>query len=181
MPEMADIINRIKCQRDAVCYSGNAREWIAGLMVRMKGMAQRERVPLMIKLLMAIADTEGCRTVGDPVPVRKSDLKAESVRIYCSCNYSRRIRLDEIAAHVAMNKSAFCTFMRRHMGMSLSEYVNSIRLEKALELLTATERAVAEVAYDVGFSNIPYFNRLFRAKFGASPTQIRRGAICVKA
>lgn len=82
----------------------------------------------------------------------------ERIRVFCSCNYSRDITLDEIAAYAGMNKSAFCTFMRRHCGKSFSEYVNGYRLEKALERLRHTDDNIAEIAYDIGFANVTYFN-----------------------
>lgn len=97
----------------------------------------------------------------------------EKVRIYCACNYTRSISLGEIAAHVGMNRSAFCTFMRRQTGMTLSEYINDIRLRKTMELLRFTDENISSIAYEAGFSNVTYFNRLFRARYGCNPKTIR--------
>lgn len=98
----------------------------------------------------------------------------ENIRVFCSCNYARSISLDEIASYVGMNKSAFCTFMRRHAGKSFSEYINCYRLEKAFERLKHTDDDIAAIAYDTGFANVTYFNRLFKSKYGCTPRNVRK-------
>jgi AraC-like DNA-binding protein len=61
-------------------------------------------------------------------------------------------------------------------GMSFTERVNELRLQKALALLTSPrerERAISGIAIEVGFSDISHFNRLFRARFGDTPRGVR--------
>lgn len=55
-----------------------------------------------------------------------------------------------------------------------SQFIRSIRLEKAVELLKTTGMNISEVAYTVGFSDPNYFSRSFQQEFGASPSSIRR-------
>ncbi|MBD5225354.1 MAG: helix-turn-helix transcriptional regulator [Bacteroidales bacterium] len=57
--------------------------------------------------------------------------------------------------------------------MSFSEFVNNIRLERAIEMLCNTDKNIAEIAYDTGFANVTYFNRIFRRKFKCAPKSIR--------
>ncbi len=55
-----------------------------------------------------------------------------------------------------------------------SQFVRSIRLQKALELLQTSELNVSEVAYQVGFSDPNYFSRTFLKEFGYPPTAVRK-------
>ena len=64
-------------------------------------------------------------------------------------------------------------FMRRHAGKSLSEFVNGIRLERAMEMLRHTDKNISDIAYDTGFANVTYFNRLFRNKYNRTPRSVR--------
>lgn len=173
-PESKPAVDRLKSLAGAIAYAGEIRERISGLLWSMRDISQEARLPMMIELIMMAANTAGCRTVGTNCNLGKSERRMERIRVFCSCNYSRDITLDEIAAYAGMNKSAFCTFMRRHCGKSFSEYVNGYRLEKALERLRHTDDNIAEIAYDIGFANVTYFNRLFKSRFGVTPRTMRK-------
>ena len=61
-------------------------------------------------------------------------------------------------------------------GITFSEYVLSQRLERAYRILTDprfSRRSISSIAYDVGFGDLSYFNRVFRRCYQASPTQLR--------
>lgn len=61
-------------------------------------------------------------------------------------------------------------------GRSFTERVNELRLQKACALLAepcATASRISDIAFDVGFSDISYFNRLFRSRFGGTPSDVR--------
>lgn len=175
LPELSPSLQKLNTRTDAISYSGAAHTAIRSLLHSMRGLDAQARLPMMIKLLTAVGDTEGCRTVGHRNTINRIQKRLEQVRVYCACNYARHIKLDEIAAYTGMNKSAFCTFMRRRAGMSLSEYVNTMRLEKACERIRNSEENIATIAYDVGFSNVSYFNRIFRARYGRTPGSLRNG------
>jgi len=62
-------------------------------------------------------------------------------------------------------------------GASFVARVNELRLRRAFALLTRfPDRPVSDIAAQAGFSNVSHFNRLFRARFGDSPTGVRGGA-----
>jgi AraC-like DNA-binding protein len=64
-------------------------------------------------------------------------------------------------------------------GTSFTGYVNELRLQRAIELLTelhTTAQRISDVALEVGFSDVSHFNRLFRARFGVSPREVRSAA-----
>lgn len=173
LPEYGPIINRIVSQREAVCYGDDARDRISRLLLEMRALTAESRLPRMFDLLAAISDTDSCRKTGRNNLLSRTEQRLENVRIYCDCNFAREISLSEIAAYAGMNKSAFCTFMRRHTGMSFSGFLNEIRLERAMEMLRHGDNSIAATAYDAGFTNVTYFNRLFRARFGCTPKSIK--------
>lgn len=54
-----------------------------------------------------------------------------------------------------------------------SQFIRSIRLQKAMELLKSTDLTISEIAYDVGFTDPNYFSRTFLEEYGARPSSIR--------
>lgn len=172
-PELSGVVNRIISQKEAVCYVGESNKRILSLLLEMRGVTHLARLSMFLDLIQAIADTNKCIPAGCDTTLSRIEQRLEAVRTFCRCNHSRSITLDEIAAYTGMNKSAFCTFMRRHAGISFSEYVNNVRLGKAMEMLKHTDQSIASIAYDVGFSNVTYFNRLFRNRYGRTPRSVR--------
>lgn len=172
-PEMANHIENIESQNGVLFYTGEAHDEIRGILLSMRGLSADRRFPRMMELLMALSDTADSRSVGSNNLLSRSERRFEQVRIYCACNYSRKITLEEMSRHVGMNKSAFCTFMSRYAGTTLSEYVNDVRLEMAVEKLLNTDCNVGEIAADCGFQNVTYFNRLFKSRYKLSPREMR--------
>lgn len=172
-PEISMSLERIESLEHAVAYQGEQYDTILRLLNLMRGKAPEKRLPIAIELLIAISDISQSICTGTNSLLTRTEQRLEKVRVYCACNYARQITLDEISLHVGMNKSAFCTFMRRNTGMTFSEYLNNIRLERAKDKLRHTDYGIAEIAVVCGFQNVTYFNRLFRRKYDCSPKSIR--------
>lgn len=172
-PEIAANLRTIEALDHAVSYRGPRHRELPELLSNMRGKTPEKRLPLMIELLVAISDISASSCAGSNSMLTRNERRLEKVRVYCACNYSRRITLDEMSRHVGMNKSAFCTFMRHSAGATFSEYLNNMRLDRAHDKLRHTDYGIAEIAVISGFQNVTYFNRLFRRKYGCSPKEIR--------
>lgn len=64
-------------------------------------------------------------------------------------------------------------------GLSASEFILSQRLARAHRLLGDPKliaRSISSIAYDIGFGDLSYFNRTFRRRYGATPSEIRAGS-----
>ena len=80
---------------------------------------------------------------------------------------------DELARMCYLSKSRFEHLFKDVMGQSLNEYINSVRIERAKEMLTSTVTPIADIAEMLGFSNQNYFSRCFRKTVGYSPRDYR--------
>ncbi|WP_337269475.1 AraC family transcriptional regulator [Oryzifoliimicrobium ureilyticus] len=80
----------------------------------------------------------------------------------------------ELADLVGQSPSSFSRAFKRHTGTTLVRYKNQLRVDLAcMMLLTQPEVKVAEVCYEIGFSNVSNFNRHFLKQKGMSPSQFR--------
>jgi AraC-like DNA-binding protein len=78
------------------------------------------------------------------------------------------------AARVArVTPGAFSRYFRQEVGKTFTEYVNDVRCSEACLLLRRTDKAVAAVAQQCGFSTLSHFNRQFRLRYGMSPREFR--------
>lgn len=72
-------------------------------------------------------------------------------------------------AHAHVSRTA-----RQFLGMSPSEYVNSLRMGHAARMLTGTNDTLAEIAADCGIPNLSHFHKLFLAHHGLTPANYRK-------
>jgi len=82
--------------------------------------------------------------------------------------------LKEMAAMAGMSEAYFCRFFKKMTALTPVEYVNTVRVQKAAELLRRDERKIMAIAMDVGFNNLNHFNRLFKRRFQCTPSEFRR-------
>ncbi len=67
--------------------------------------------------------------------------------------------------------------LKKMKGMSIREYVVSLRLELAESLLLSTEESITDIAFITGFYDGCYFSNVFRKRYGVSPLKYRKQKI----
>ncbi len=83
------------------------------------------------------------------------------------------LNIDTLASKMGIGRSQFYRKIKSLTNYSPVELLRKIRLTKARELLTTTDRSISEIAYEVGFSAPAYFTRVFREMFDESPSELR--------
>lgn len=98
---------------------------------------------------------------------------------YINKNYMNEVTLDEMAQYSNLSTSYFSTLFKQHTGNSFVNYVNQKRIHEAKSLLIEHDIRIYDVADMVGFSSLPYFNRVFKTIVGMPPNEYRKSlGIC---
>lgn len=87
---------------------------------------------------------------------------------------ARPFTLEELSLHAGVKKTLFLKAFRSVTGTTPRQYIQSLRLEHARDLLLDTDQSVTQIAGQCGYSDSFYFSRCFKNYFGASPQQYRR-------
>ncbi|WP_075590856.1 helix-turn-helix domain-containing protein [Labilibacter marinus] len=95
--------------------------------------------------------------------------KTKHVLDYLAVHYLNNIGISTLSEHVGMSRSGFCNFFKAQTGVTFSHYLNQLRVSKACELLVTSKKSVSEIAYEVGYENLAYFNRRFKEIKGVTP------------
>lgn len=172
-PELSNMMVHLLMLKDAIVFSGDTKRKIFNLMLRMRTETCERRIFSFVEILMIIAEDKIGRIIVSKTNLNKSEAKYLRIKAYINCNYHREITLDEISKYVGMNKTAFCFFFKQHTGYSFIEYLNFTRLSIASEMLLNTDFSIKEVCAKAGIPDIAYFCRIFKKKFGLTPTQFR--------
>ena len=103
-----------------------------------------------------------------------SDNTTAQVLEYCSAHFTEPITLKLVADALYLSPSYVSKIFSDKLRYSFREYINSLRIEKAKNLLQNTNLPMAAMMYECGFSNQSSFNRIFRDFCGTTPVQFRK-------
>lgn len=98
----------------------------------------------------------------------------ERVCAYLASHYQQKISMTEVAAAFYLSPYYLSRLFRRVTGQSTVDYVNSLRIEASLKLLTETDLSIGDVAEQTGFASAAHFRRVFRETMNISPLQYRK-------
>ncbi len=90
-------------------------------------------------------------------------------------NYTRNIGAREIAEHCGISPGYLSTIFSQTSHGSIPQYITDFRLEKAMGFLVEGQMSISEIALNCGFSSANYFSKVFRNKYGYSPSDVREG------
>ena len=91
---------------------------------------------------------------------------------YVDEHYKENITLSDLSKHFYLNKTYICDLFRKHLKMTLTEYVNDLRLKTAYNLITKNGLKSSKVANICGYNNHSYFIKLFKRRYGITPNSI---------
>ena len=114
--------------------------------------------------------------VANQIALREAEAESPLVRrarAYIAGHHEDPVSLDEIAKAMHVSTFYFCKMFKKATGLTFTDYLGRIRVEKAKTLLLNPHLRVSEIAYTVGFQSLTHFNRVFRNLIGESPSHFR--------
>lgn len=82
--------------------------------------------------------------------------------------------LDSIVSQVHYDRKYLCKVFKKYTGMTMTEYLNKTRLEYAYNMLLYSDSTILDIAGDLGFSSLSYFNSSFKSRYNMTPKQVRK-------
>ena len=95
--------------------------------------------------------------------------KLKEVLSYIDAHYMKELTISGLAGICFFSEYYFMRFFKKYMGMSCVQYIKNVRLERAADQFENGETNTLEVALACGFSNLSYFHREFKKKYGMTP------------
>ena len=113
------------------------------------------------------------------VPETKHTDTIQKVMEYVNANYMKRITLNDISDHVSFSVSYLSRIFKEEKGLSLSSYINEVRIRNAKSMLLSSDIPLSSLAYCCGFDDQSYFSKVFKKLTGTTPGKYRekRGII----
>jgi two-component system response regulator YesN len=92
---------------------------------------------------------------------------------YIDANYNKPITLADVAKASHLSISRLAHIFKEQMGITIIDYLTSVRIERAKQLLLATDQNCTEICFEVGYNDQSYFTRTFKGLVGMAPRQFK--------
>jgi AraC-like DNA-binding protein/ligand-binding sensor protein len=126
-----------------------------------------ELVDMLYQMMEAMTEQiSPFKGVRHALPLRRAEC-------YIRENYTRKVRLKEVADVSGLSAPYFSTVFKEEMGENLSDYLNRLRVDRAAKLLMDTELSLSEIAGSCGFEDQSWFSKIFKSYTGLSPGKYR--------
>ena len=128
----------------------------------------------MLRLLTIFA--QHLSTLSNQLMVQSSAAEAPAIsraRVLIAERHTEQLSLSVVAQAVNMSAFYFCKMFRKATGMTFTDYLARLRVEKVKTILLNPHKRASEAAYEVGFQSLSQFNRVFRRVAGETTTAYR--------
>lgn len=144
----------------------------------------RLRYDAVLRLLASFA--QHLSLICNDIMIRQTESEPAAVaraRVFIDEHLAEDITLEQVARAACTSSFYFCKIFKAATGVTFTDYVARLRVERAKRLLASPHTRVSEAAYASGFQSLSQFNRVFRRVEGQSPTDYRAhlpgaGAMC---
>jgi AraC-like DNA-binding protein/ligand-binding sensor protein len=135
---------------------------------------KREQYEAVLRLLEIFA--QHLSTLSNQLTVGAGNAESpqiERARVYIARNQDKQLSLREVASSVNMSAFYFCKMFKQATGLTFTDYLARVRVEKVKNLLLNPHTRISEAAFEAGFQSLSQFNRVFRRVTGEAPTAWR--------
>jgi two-component system response regulator YesN len=113
---------------------------------------------------------------GQAIVDRQRDASAviAKIQLFIQENLDKELNRDDIASSVYRNPAYLSRLFRKETGLSLTDYIVQVKIEKAKRLLKETNDKISNIAEGVGYVHFSYFAKLFKKVVGSTPQEYRK-------
>jgi YesN/AraC family two-component response regulator len=180
-----DVLTELRSMRPTlpvVMLTGYGSEWVCAEAFKLgvsdylqKPLSAVDLVAAVQRILSPGRDGGGTR-LHDDVPIGVPAQPCRPIQRAMGLiqqRYWERFSLADLAGQVGMSKYRLSHRFREVLGVTFREYLLRVRLERAKVLLAAGHLSITEVAHDVGFGDLPRFDKMFKRYTGLTPSAYR--------
>jgi AraC-like DNA-binding protein len=101
----------------------------------------------------------------------------DALRQLLAIRFEQNPSLEKISAELNYSPFHLCRIFRKHIGKSIRQYLNQLRLRTSLEFVTQTNTDLTCLALQLGFASHSHFTEAFRKAFGTPPSTLRKRSL----
>lgn len=179
IPEVRTIKSLFEQSKQGLKIYGSARMKIIELLKDLNSENGQSNILKLLQIIKVLSETSEYTIISPSYSFSNSIYdpkhhRLEKVYSFVKENYSREIKLDQVALLANFSVGAFCRFFKSITDQTFFEYVNQIRISMACRKLAEKDASIEMICYECGFNTLSNFNRLFRRTTGMTPSVFKK-------
>ena len=179
LPELASFATVLELSRRGAIFTSETAERVGPLFCELISATDARRIELFMAIVGALSRSQGVQPLTStgyfPDPSGFLAAGINEALVFIGKNLTQPFNETDLAAISRLSPSGFSRSFRRHTGMSLSQYVNRLRINLASQtLMNEGSTSITDICFASGFTNLSNFNRQFLRQKGMSPSGFRR-------
>lgn len=175
LPEMHLLNNFLQKSSTGLKILGETKFKVLATLEELSKVNDYQRLMFLLNILGFLAESNELEVIDSSFfNVHHSGTETarfQKVFAYLIDHYREEIALHSIAEVAHLSPTSFCRYFKTITGKTFVEVVNSYRIQYACQLLRNKELTVSQIAFESGFNDIPYFNKIFKKMKGVSPSK----------
>ena len=178
LPEFRYIAKTLTLSERGIRITGQTLNEVSEIMLQLPYIENFDRMLLFYKLMDIIgrSETNFPLTSKEYINMRftTKNKRIATIHEYLMNNYREEIDLKKLAILVNMAEGSLCRFFKMHIGITIFEYLNKLKIDFACNLLMDKNFSIMDIGFDSGFNNISHFNKQFKKITGLPPSVYRK-------
>lgn len=177
-PELSPVYDLFTKSTKGIQFYGEEILDISYILQKMLKANNFRKLIYLLEIFEILVRTDSSRVLAHSGFMEDSN-ESESKRLkhvyeYILVNFSKKIKLEDVAEQCHLSPSAFCRFFERSTGKSLFNYLKEVRIGYACKLLQDSDLMISDICYQSGYNNLAHFNNQFKEICGVTPGQYRK-------
>lgn len=125
---------------------------------------------LVVSLLTNLNETPSNKPIMTKMQQKYDNELLGEIALYIQENIYSQINVEDICYHFSISRSTIQTLFIKNLNVSPKQYISDLKFAKAKQMIKDSTYSISEIARICGFSSIHYFSRVFKEKYGVTPT-----------
>lgn len=157
----------------------NSKETVTKIIRILNRFNQSEGVERIIKLYSILDILSKCTNIQTissknmQSQILHTNDPIEKIYTYLHIHFKEAMELKKLSSYIGLNPTSICRLFKMKTGKTIITVLNEIKIEYACKLLTVSHLSNAQIAYECGFNNISYFNKVFKSITKQTPTEYK--------
>jgi len=174
-PQVKYCADPLYIQQDNILTSAGSAAALDCCLFLLKNLSNSDVANHIARIMVSAPQRSGGQKqyISQPILTTASDMRINKLIETVLSAPAETVTLADAATYCAMSARSFSRHFKRHLSMSFSQWLLSVRLKKAQDMLLQSKLTIAQIALDSGFSSEQNLRKHFHKSFSTSPSKWR--------